>query len=66
MQIMGSCLHNGMEDCQSKEQLVEGSLVAAAIKEVGAGEGVREVGAQQASLQALGRLIGHLHPVLQD
>ena len=33
-------LHNGVKDCQAKEQLVECALVGAAIKEVGAGEWV--------------------------
>ena len=34
------CLHNGMEDRQAKQELLEGSLVGAPIEEVGAGEGV--------------------------
>lgn len=39
-------LHNGVEDRQAKQQLMECALIGAPIKEVGAGEGVREVGAK--------------------
>ena len=59
-------LHYGVEHCQPKQQLVEGALVGAAIKEVRAGERVRQVRAQQAGLETLGRLIGHLHSILKD
>lgn len=60
------CLHNGVEDRQAKQELLEGSLVGAAVKEVGAGEGVREVGAQQTRFQSLRGLIRHLDSVFQD
>ena len=60
------CLHNGVEDRQAKQQLLEGSLVGAPIEEVRAGEGVREVGAQQTRFQSLRRLIRHLDSVFQD
>lgn len=38
-------LYNGVEDSQAKQQLVEVALGKAAVKEAGAGEGVRKVGA---------------------
>ena len=38
-------LYNGVKDSQTKQQLVEVALGKAAVKEAGAGEGVRKVGA---------------------
>ena len=55
-----------MEEAETEEHLLPDLLLLGAAEEVGVADGVAGVGAQQVGSQALGRLVGHLHAVLQD
>lgn len=55
-----------MKKAETKQQLLPRLLFLGAVEKGGVGDGVADVGAEQVGPHPLGRLVGHLHPILQD